>query len=120
MRKEGIMATVLQLRTAREWEQELGQRLRQVRLAKDLTQMAVARSANISLSALKKLEEGSGSRLQTMIQVTRALDQVGWLESIQVPKAPFSPLAVLQEGSTGAAKLRKRGRKSENKEPLEK
>ena len=104
------MATVTQLRTAEEWEQELGRRLRQVRLGKNLTQTAVAKSANISRGALQKLVSGSGSRLQTMIQVTRVLDQLSWLESIQLPKEPFSPLAVLREERNKAAKARKRGR----------
>ncbi len=104
------MATVSQLRTTQEWEQELGERLRQVRLGKNLTQASMAKSANVSLGALKKLEAGTGSRLQTMIQVTRALDQVQWLESIHLPKELFSPLAVLREEKARAAIVRKRGR----------
>ncbi len=104
------MATISQLRTTQDWEQELGERLRQVRLGKNLTQRSVAKSANVSLGALKKLEAGTGSRLQTMIQVTRALDIAGWLESIQPPKESFSPLAVLREEKSRAAKMRKRSR----------
>jgi transcriptional regulator with XRE-family HTH domain len=103
------MVGVSPLRTTNEWEVEVGRRLREIRLSRNLTQETVAVSANVSVGALKNLESGRGSSLRTLIQILRALDQVQWLESLQPPQSTFTPMALLREQQALESKRRKRG-----------
>jgi transcriptional regulator with XRE-family HTH domain len=102
------MAGVSPLRTTEQWEFEIGVRLRQIRLSRNITQEGLASSANISVGAVKQLEAGRGSKLQTLIQVVRALGLEQWLESLQVPNSAFSPIALLREQQARELNQRKR------------
>ena len=76
-------------------QHDLGHRLRQLRLSRNLDQRTVADKAGISLRALSKLENGQGSTLETFLRTLRALDYVKGIETI-APEPTVSPLAMLK------------------------
>ncbi|MBZ5685419.1 MAG: helix-turn-helix domain-containing protein [Acidobacteriia bacterium] len=76
-------------------QHDLGHRLRQLRLARNLDQRTVADKAGISLRALSKLENGQGSTLKTFLRTLRALDYVKGIDMI-APEPTVSPLALLK------------------------
>ena len=71
-------------------EQELGQRLRTLRLRKNITQKELAMATGLSLNVIKAMESGK-FKSSTLIAVLREL---GTLEQLQhfVAQAPISPL----------------------------
>jgi transcriptional regulator with XRE-family HTH domain len=78
-----------------ELERELGQNLRAVRIAGDLSQVELADLANISVGALQHLERGEGATTATLVKVLRALGREEWLSTL-APPAPFNPLELLE------------------------
>ncbi|WP_434516666.1 helix-turn-helix domain-containing protein [Dechloromonas sp. ARDL1] len=78
-----------------DWEAELGEQVRQLRLRANLDQQSLARRAGIGLSALKNLESGKGATLKTLIKTLRALDRAAWLETL-APNVSISPLQMLK------------------------
>lgn len=78
-----------------EWEAELGQQIRNLRLRANLDQQALAEQAGVGLSALKNLESGKGATLKTLIKILRALGRTGWLETL-APAVSISPLQMLK------------------------
>ncbi|WP_341313477.1 helix-turn-helix transcriptional regulator [Paraburkholderia sp. IMGN_8] len=69
-------------RTAEEWEAELGDSLRTLRLHRNLDQSTLAARAGISVRSLRNLESGNGSSLHTLIEVVRTLGRESWLKLI--------------------------------------
>ncbi len=95
--------------TTKEWEVELGQQVRALRLRQNHDQRALAERAGVALTALKNLESGKGATLKTLIKVLRALDRVDWLESL-APPVTISPLQMLKskpERRRASARARK-------------
>lgn len=82
---------------------DLGERLKQRRLADGLTQKTLADKAGVSRRALIELEAGTGSTLQTLVRVLKAMGLGGSLPLV-VPVPRVSPMAMLQKTSS-----RKRG-----------
>lgn len=78
-----------------ELEKALGEGVRRLRIASLLTQVEVAARANVSVGALKNLENGRGSSTSTLVRVVHALGQDDWLESLAPPPAAFNPLDLL-------------------------
>jgi transcriptional regulator with XRE-family HTH domain len=76
-------------------EGDLGRRVRQLRLSRNLDQSATAEKAGISLRALSKLENGHGSNLETLLRTLRALDYVKGIEML-APQPTINPLTMLQ------------------------
>ena len=74
-----------------ELEQRLGERLRALRIQRDLTQAELAEVANVSLGALKRLERGRGSTTTTLVSVLRALGQERWLDALGSGALPLQP-----------------------------
>jgi transcriptional regulator with XRE-family HTH domain len=81
--------------TTEEWEVELGQQVRALRLRHNLDQRALAEQAGVGLTALKNLESGKGARIKTLIKVLRMLDRADWLETL-APAVSISPLQMLR------------------------
>ncbi|WP_217808696.1 helix-turn-helix domain-containing protein, partial [Derxia lacustris] len=79
--------------TPAEMEAAIGERLRALRLSRDLDQQTLAGRAGIGLTALKRLEAGQGSTLHTLVCVLRALGREGWLDTI-APVASINPLTL--------------------------
>lgn len=69
-------------RTPEEQEALLGQRLKTLRIHKNLDQVTVSARAGISVRSLRNLEGGNGSSLRTLIQVLRVLGREAWLDTI--------------------------------------
>jgi transcriptional regulator with XRE-family HTH domain len=86
-----------------ELEQRLGERLRTLRIQRDLTQAELAESANVSLGALKRLERGMGSTTTTLVSVLRALGQERWVDTLGPGPSTFNPLDVLEARTKRAA-----------------
>lgn len=76
-------------------EEQLGINLRARRIAARLTQQELAARANISVGALKHLEQGTGSSLRTLTRVLEVLGAEHWIDQLAPAKEPFNPLALL-------------------------
>jgi transcriptional regulator with XRE-family HTH domain len=93
--------------TLTEWEAQVGNAVRQLRIARGYDQIELADRANVSRSAVQSLERGTGSRLRTLLAVLRALDRLDALDSI-LPDTEPSPLQVLAEVRRSAGPQRSR------------
>jgi transcriptional regulator with XRE-family HTH domain len=71
-------------------EIELGNRLKSLRLRKNITQQELAEATTLSLNAVKALEKGRG-KLSTLIAVLRELGALQELDNL-IPAATVSPL----------------------------
>jgi transcriptional regulator with XRE-family HTH domain len=60
--------------TSQQIEQEIGQRLARLRLARNVTQTDLAKKAGIGVRTLRRLEAGDPSTLDTFLRVATALD----------------------------------------------
>ncbi len=95
--------------TDEAWLQRLGQRLAQLRLAKNLTQAQLAEQAGLGLRTVQRLELGaSATQLSGFLRVCRVLGLVERLDLL-VPEAVASPMAQLKQA------VRKRRRASGKK-----
>jgi transcriptional regulator with XRE-family HTH domain len=83
-------------RTTDEWETALGAQVRAERLKQGVDQASLAAAANVSVVSVSALENGSGSRLSTLIKVVRALGRESWLDDF-APSTDVSPLAMLRD-----------------------
>ncbi|MBS2128572.1 helix-turn-helix transcriptional regulator [Burkholderia thailandensis] len=97
--------------TSTEIEVELGERLKTLRVHRNLDQATLAKRAGISVRTLRNLESGSGSSLRTLILVVRALGRETWLETI-APIPSINPLML-----TRTASPRQRASKPGRKKP---
>lgn len=91
--------------TPSELEVFLGEQLKAERLRKNLTMEIVAERAAVSVSTVRSLESGRGSRVESLIRVARVLGRTDWLTSLQ-PPVRISPIQIAKVG------LRKRQRAS--------
>ncbi len=92
-------------RTTEEWEARLGRQVRAERLRLGIDQASLASAANISTPSLSALENGTGSRLGTLVKVVRALGREEWLDGL-APMTEVSPLALLRDKDRGAPRQR--------------
>jgi len=97
--------------TLSEWEQRIGDAVRQLRIAAGYDQATLADRANVSRSAVQSLEQGKGSRLQTVLAVLRALDRLDMFDAIMPIDGP-TPLEALAASRRATAKPQRR-RKTE-------
>jgi transcriptional regulator with XRE-family HTH domain len=88
--------------TPDEMEVVLGEKLKALRLSRNLDQKTLAERAGISVRALRNLESGHGSTVKTLVCVLRALGRQEWLNTI-APVATINPLTL-----TRAAQPRQR------------
>lgn len=70
---------------------ELGKRLADTRLDRNLLQVELAESAGISTRTLERIEAGHSVQLTNFIRLCRALDLAGNFEAL-VPPIPISPI----------------------------
>lgn len=71
-------------------EDELGQRIRALRLRRNTTQKQLAEMTTLSLDTIKSLEAGKG-KLATLIAILRELGALEQLNQF-IPEASISPL----------------------------
>lgn len=94
-----------------EWEQVVGEQVRNARVTNGLDQPRLAALANVSVGALSNLERGKGSSLKTLVAVIRALGRTDWLEAL-APEVTVSPMQMLrgkQKPPRRRARVRVRG-----------
>ena len=96
----------LTFKSPEELQTFLGAQLHQLRIAKNLDQISTAEKAGISEKALRNLEAGRGSTVESLLRVLKALDSLQGLELL-APRPTVSPLALLRH-----AKPRQRVRRS--------
>jgi len=84
-----------------------GKQLQELRISKNLDQVTTAEKAGVSTRALRNLEAGRGSSVETLIRVLKALDSLDGLRLL-APKPSVSPLALLRH----SGKVRRRVRRS--------
>ena len=82
-------------RTSEEWEAELGQQLRELRLRQNIDQRRLAEQAGVALNVVKNLESGKGATLTSLVKVLRALGRTDWLKTL-APAVSISPLQMLK------------------------
>ncbi|GAB4062399.1 helix-turn-helix domain-containing protein [Uliginosibacterium sediminicola] len=100
-----------QHRTSAELEVELGERLKTLRIHRNLDQATLAERAGISPRTLRNLENGAGSSLRTLIQVVRALGRESWLDVI-APIPSINPLMLTRAAAPRQRASKPRGKKS--------
>jgi transcriptional regulator with XRE-family HTH domain len=85
----------IQFKSPNELQAELGRRMRQLRLSRNLDQRTVADKAGVARAALQNLEAGRGSSVQTLLRTLKALN---YLEGIEIlaPQPTVNPLALLR------------------------
>jgi transcriptional regulator with XRE-family HTH domain len=85
----------MQFKTPQELQTELGRRIRQLRLSRNIDQRATAEKAGVTRAALQNLEAGRGSSVQTLLRILKALN---YLEGIEIlaPQPTVNPLALLK------------------------
>lgn len=81
--------------TTEELEVDLGQQLRAARLRRNLTQEELAARADVSRTAVRALERGSGSTVRTLVRLLKALGMQDWLKGLQ-PAVTVSPMQMLR------------------------
>lgn len=75
----------------RQTELEIGRRLARLRLSRNVTQVALAKSAGIGVRTLRRLEAGQPSTLDTFMRVATALGLDEAILSV-LPKGDIRPI----------------------------
>ncbi len=88
--------TALLFSTPNELQQQLGERLKRLRLSRNLDQRTTAEKAGISEKALRNLETGRGSTVETLLRVLKALDSLQGIELL-APETSVNPLDLLRQ-----------------------
>lgn len=82
--------------TPKELQTVLGERLRRLRLNRNLDQRTTAEKAGISEKALRNLEGGRGSTVETLLRVLKALNHLQGIEML-APEISVNPLDLLRQ-----------------------
>jgi transcriptional regulator with XRE-family HTH domain len=87
--------SALQFKSPQELQAELGRRMRQLRLSRNIDQRAAAAKAGVTRAAIQNLEAGRGSTVQTLLRTLKALN---YLEGIEIlaPQPTVNPVALLK------------------------
>ena len=76
--------------------QEIGERIKKLRISKKLTQQQVADKAGVSLFTMAKIEKGFSVSLSMMVAVLRVLRLLDNLELL-FPETQISPVTLLKQ-----------------------
>jgi transcriptional regulator with XRE-family HTH domain len=79
-----------------EWEAEIGQHLRDLRLRQNIDQRQLAERADVALNVVKRLEGGKGATVTSLVKVLRALGREEWLRTL-APQVSIRPLQMLKD-----------------------
>jgi transcriptional regulator with XRE-family HTH domain len=80
--------------TLKDLQLDLGERIQRLRLSKNMDQRATAAKAGISEKALRSLETGRGSTVETLLRALKALDYLDGIKML-APEVTIDPLALL-------------------------
>ncbi len=95
---------------------ELGERLRKLRLRKNITQEDLAERTLLSVGTVKSLEAGKG-KLSTLLAVLRELGALDQLDQF-IPPVTISPIKMAEASSKSSSKRERAsgaGRKSKSR-----
>jgi transcriptional regulator with XRE-family HTH domain len=106
----------LQFKSPDELQIELGHRLRQLRLWRNLDQRSAADKAGIARAALQNLEAGRGSSVQTLVRTLKALNYPEGIELL-APEPTVNPLALLRSKRPPQRVRRSRSKKPKKATP---
>ena len=82
--------------TPEELQVTLGERMRRLRLSRNMDQLTAAKKAGVSEKALRNLEAGRGSSVETLLRVLKALDYLQGIEAL-APEVTINPLTMLRK-----------------------
>lgn len=88
--------SALLFNTPKELQAALGERIRRLRLNRNLDQRTTAEKAGISEKALRNLEGGRGSTVETLLRVLKALEYLQGIEML-APEINVNPLNLLRQ-----------------------
>lgn len=91
--------------TDRAIAREIGQRIEQIRLEKNISQKDIAENIGITIKTYRNLIDGGG-KFETMLGVLRALGHLELVDAF-IPEATFSPLELVK--MRGKKRLRASG-----------
>lgn len=92
-----------------DWEVQLGQQLRSLRLRRNIDQRQLAQQAGVALNAVKNLEAGRGATVTSLVKVLRALDRADWLHAL-APTVSISPMQMLRSSPVRRRATPKKGK----------
>jgi len=84
----------MEFKSPKELQTELGRRIQQLRLSRNIDQRAAAEKAGVTRAALQNLEAGRGSSVQTLLRTLKALNYLEGIEML-APQPTVNPLALL-------------------------
>lgn len=93
------------IKSTSDYELEIGEQIRRLRIANSMDQVQLAQAANVSIGSVKNLENGKGSSLKTLVMIARALNMESWLESLS-PEITVSPMQMLRDQNINAPRRR--------------
>lgn len=85
----------LHFKSISELQSIFGGQVQALRLSRNLDQRTTAEKAGISEKALRNLEAGRGSSVESLLRVLKALDSLEGIELL-APKPSVDPLALLR------------------------
>jgi transcriptional regulator with XRE-family HTH domain len=91
--------------------QTLGERVRILRLAQNVSQAELASRCGVSLSSIRRFEASGQATLELMVKVAHALHAEQGLEELLLSK----PISIAQLEQRSLAQLRQRARKAKLK-----
>lgn len=85
-----------ELTTNQQVNTEIGQRVRQIRVAYPLTQAQLAKRAGVSIGTIQGLENGKGATLTSLSNILRALGMLARLDML-VPSLEMRPSEIASQ-----------------------
>ncbi len=95
---------------------ELGQRLERLRLARNLSQEELGRSAGVSRATIIRVERGESVQLSTIVKLWRALDLLDEIDAA-IPDRLDSPIAEVERESRHRERRRATARRLKEPSP---
>jgi len=92
-------------------QQKIGERLKSLRLRQNITQVRLATEAQVSLSSIKKFENGEIGSFDSFIRILRTLGRLDVLQPL-VEDEQMSPNEYYKFVNSAKKKVRKRAAKS--------
>lgn len=104
-------------RTPEEWEEVLGQQIRNLRILRNMDQQTLSEQAGVALNVIKRIESGKTSTTKSLIKILRVLNRVEWLETL-APKVSVNPLYMTSQKTPRQRVFKSRTRKPTLKNDL--
>ncbi len=101
--------TIDELQTNESVFRELGKRIHDLRLDRNVSQDELAKKAGISLSTLKNLEKGNEVKLGVLLNVLRALGILANVDSL-IPEYHLHPMEAFALQQKGIVKRKRASR----------